>query len=217
MYLHVKINEKYHGDFGFALVINGEKHYFYFIVVPFGIESATELMAALIKPYKYFIHSKGCDMSVYIDDMIEVIDTFLQCHFMHRFIKKLIAMGGWEVNLTKSSIFPSQKILYLGFELNTLAMRITAPIVKILRLCKYIDEMIQYHSDKIKAECRFIAKILGNVVHLLQSHGDVLRICSRASQHEMGKSVTQTCWDSDMEITDNMVREMHLVKHYLHK
>lgn len=217
MYLHVKINEKYQCDFGFAIKVNGETQYYFFVVVPFGLESATELMATLIKPYKFYVHNLGLDLSCYIDDMIQISVNCVQGLLMHNFIMDLVRFGGWEVNTKKSSVYPQTELLYLGFELDTVTMRVTAPIVKIIRLCKYIDELFTAHKDGNNVACRFLARILGNVTHLLQSHGNTLRICSRASQHALGCSTVGDYWDGDMEVTKAMAREMSLMQYYLHR
>lgn len=217
MYLHVKINDKFQQDFGFSIIENGQIQWYYFLVVPFGIEAATELMSQLIKPYKHYLHSHSCDISVYIDDMIDVGHSYLQAFIMNKFIQTILQMGGWELNMQKSTKFPKTKLLYLGFELDSITMRIMAPIVKICRVIGHIDELIIFYNKNQEIKNRFVASILGNVCHFLQSHGPVLRICSRASQHQLGRSVTEKDWNGSMFISEDMAREMLLVKHYLHR
>ena len=217
MYLHVKINENFQQDFGFSIMENGQIQWYYFVVVPFGIESATELMGQLIKPYKHYVHSRSCDLSCYIDDMIDVGHSYLKAFIMNNFIQKVLQMGGWELNRKKSTKFPTTKLLYLGFILDSLTMRVMAPLVKICKVIGYIDELILSHHNKKEIKNRFVAVILGNICHLLQSHGSVLRICTRHSQHKLGGSVTEKDWNGSMHTTEDMVREMLLVKHYLHR
>ena len=215
MYLHVKIKEEFQTDFGFSIEIEGKTIFFKFCSVPFGLNEAGKVMDDLTKPLKFYAHSHSLDMSGYVDDFVEVYFNSLQCEYAHKFIMRLWAYAGWETNKLKSTTIPTQKLLYLGFNVDSAKMLISAPQSKIERLIDIIDELLRCEKDKIVIKCKFLAKILGCLAHLLTSHGNLMRIVSRCSQNELGVQVCRGGWDSSLFVSEDMAREMRLTITYL--
>ena len=216
MYLHCKIHPDYCQDFGFYIVnASGIKVHYMFLKVPFGLAEATCLMTNLIKPIKFYLHSHGIDASWYLDDSAEVLPTFKQCLIAHNFIMKVLQYSGWQINLEKSTTKPTQSLTYLGFFINTITMVVSAPSLKIARISKTIEDLLVL---KVKiVTCKHLAHFLGTVCHLLVAYGCILRISTRACQHQLGLSVQAGGWSSSVQITVDMERELRLTLTYLQK
>ena len=58
-----------------------------------------------------------------------------------------------------------------------------------------------------------VALVLGKLNAMLRSHGDILRVMSRSSQHELlvGTHVLQKGWDSYMYVTHRMATELGFI------
>ena len=218
MYLHLELNERFREDFGFCLRDKqGRKHYFRFTRMPFGYALATVVMDKLLRPVEHFLHKNSIDSSWFIDDQIGIQPTFIQSALALDFIKFLLGACGWEVNLEKSSIRPQKQITYLGFILDSTRMTVTAPEAKISYSTQLINELFVTQKQQGRVTNKALAKILGLVCHLLTSHGEVLRICTRASQHSLGLSVQEQGWHGFLRVSEQMREELDLCKIYLSK
>ena len=216
MYLHLSINDDFQEDFGFAVINEkGEEEWYIFLYMPFGYSPASAIMTKLVKPLVYFLHDQGIDASWYLDDSASFNQSFFQCKLIHEFIKFCLSCAGWQVNIEKSSSKPEQSMVYLGFIIDSRSMIISAPMAKIVRVGKLIDELLKLYESQTLVFNKQIAALLGNTCHLIQSHGDVLRISSRFSQQSLGQSVEREGWDGKLLISSDMAREMKLCKEYL--
>ncbi len=126
----------------------------------------------------------------------------------------MLALCGRELAAEKTCL-PATCVLYLGFYINSMEMQIWATVRKIAKLQRDIDHIIAANRFQVKIPNKQTAGALGTVCHLLQSHGDILRVVSRESQHRLGSAVILEGWDADMFITDRMVEELQLCKVYL--
>ena len=172
-------------------------------------------MAKLLRPIILFLHVRGIDLSYYVDDGITVQSSYVKCKAAHELTLFVLQNAGWEIALDKCTEKPCQTILYLGFYLCSKSMRIYAPQVKIDRLINAINTVFMDNNNMGSVPCKQLAQCLGVICHLLQSHGDILRIASRLTQHYLGLAVQSNGWNGQVIITEEMVRELKLCQEYL--
>lgn len=209
MYMHLKLQEAEKDNFGFSLPgPDGSSIYYRFTVLPWGLAPATYLMNVLISPISYYLHEMGVDFSIFIDDSGSAARSWIKCYTSHLFIQFIFQCAGWEVNKKKSSTFPSQQILYLGFVICTTTMRISAPYFKLLSLSRAINQILEDYHQHGKVPLRQLASILGTMCHLITSHHNVVRLATRQLQHAGGVVVQEQGWSGSIVLTDFLVQEL---------
>ena len=181
------------------------------------LNTATTLMAKLLRPIILFLHDLSINISYYVDDGLTLQSSFSKCRASHNFILFVLRTAGWEVALDKCSERPSNTILYLGFHICSISMRIFAPQSKLVRLINAIDKANNDNKSMGSIPVKQLAQNLGVICHLLTSHGNILRIATRINQHHLGKAVQLNGWSGQVTITEDMRREMELCQKYLIK
>ena len=215
MYLHVSLHREAWQYFGFTITnVAGIMEHYCFIVVPFGYCNATALMACLLRPIEIHLHSLSVDVSYYVDDGGNIGVSLSRCSTYQQYTFFVMSCSAWQI-ATEKTVYPSQIVRYLGFIINTVEMRITAPARKIAKLQLDIDEIIVAGNSGSPVPCRQTASILGTNAHLLSSHGEILKIVSRESQHLLGTAVVAAGWNAHMVISPRMVEELKMCKVYL--
>ena len=213
MYLNVKLAPECTKYFGFQVPdINGKPMYFEMTRVPFGYGPATYEMNELVRPIQIKLHKIGVDASCYIDDNFNTGQTLVRCDSYDYLTVTFFGMSGWQMSASKC-VPATTKILYLGFFIDSVLMRVFAPQIKIVRLIVNIDIVLRT-SDVISN--RDLASILGTLAHLLISHGNCLRLASRSSQHSLGNSVMKSDWNGYLSVTPQMVSELTICKTFLY-
>lgn len=215
MYLHVSLHEDAVKYYGFSVKDeNGVTRHYVYLVIPFGYNNATNIMSDLLCPIKVYLHSLSIDCSWYVDDGGNIGLSLKRASSYQNHTFFTLSLTGWELAEEKTSL-PSTSVLYLGFILNTLEMTVSAPIKKIIRLQADIDHIIAANRFQVEIPCKQMASALGMCAHLIYSHGEVIKICTRESQHQMGQKVVESSWNSDMAVTDRMVKELKYCKEVL--
>ena len=215
MYLHVQLHPSAKEYFGFSVPnANGVTEYYYYDVIPFGYSRATIIMASLLRPIQIFLHALGVDVTWYVDDGGNIAFTLRRCTCYQNFTLFALSLGGWEIALNKTQL-PAQRVLYLGFIIDSISMRIFSPDKKLARLQLDIDHIIAANRMAVRIPVLQTASALGMLSHLLFSHGEVLKICTREAQHELGLRVIAKGWKTDMGISDRIVQELRLCKEFL--
>jgi hypothetical protein len=87
--------------------------------------------------------------------------------------------AGWMLESTKSDTVESisQVKNYLGFMIDTLAMKIFYDSAKLDDLAAWIFPLLDLDSLPIK---KLLAKILGKIVSLIPSFGPLAQVCTRS-------------------------------------
>ena len=101
-----------------------------FVCLPNGLSSAPRIFTKLLKPVFSKLRSEGILLIGYIDDIILIADdpaTLLQ-HI--RKTTKLLASLGFRIHSEKCALIPSQRAVFLGFLIDTVAMTVNMTTVK---------------------------------------------------------------------------------------
>ena len=218
MYLHLNLSQDIVQYFGFTYKDEeGVDKYYTFQVMPFGFNDATRKMSELMLPIQHFLHTNGIDYSCFVDDSWGTFLSAFQTHTAQLLIYTLYSCAGWATNYAKSTQFPHTCLYYLGYYIDTVSMRVWAPQLKLVNLQMSIDALVLAHGRDTPVAVKQIASVLGTCCHLLVTHGELLRILSRSSQHSTGTAVTARGWNSSMAIEDQMVKEFKFIHSILHR
>ena len=109
--------------------------------LPNRLSSAPRYFTKILKPVYSLIRSKGHLNVGYIDDSYLQGDTFEECKHNVRDSVSLFAKLGFLPHPEKSVFEPTQKIIFLGFVINSVIMTISTPekALKICTACKKLS------------------------------------------------------------------------------
>ena len=122
------------------------------IALPFGLTCSPRVITKVIKPIIAFLRSTWHILiTIFIDDMLVQAQSPQLALFHAQLVMLTFMCLGWSFNFEKCNLVPSQKIIHLGFEIDTVAMLITCPKDKVIRLrekCRtaLFDKHISVHN-----------------------------------------------------------------------
>jgi len=201
-FFHVRLHPEARKFFGFAVPDEtGNEKYYQFTVMVYGLKSAVQVVTRLILPLKAYIHKLGIRFSIYVDDGRCVAPTADQVYWQQRTVLHIFQLAGWNVNWEKTVMVPTQTLLYMGFVTDTNVMKYFAPKVKILTLSNLLSSLLELPSHE-NVDVKFLALVLGKIASMLLSHGSVLRVLSRAAQHDLGYHVNKYGWIGAVKLSE---------------
>ena len=189
MYFHVQLTESSRKYFGFTCKINGQDTFFRFTVMPFGLKNAVEIVNRICKPLKAFLHDLGICFSLYIDDSRISSPSFQETLYKTKTAILLFQLAGWRINFQKSVLVPTTNLRYLGFYIDTRSFTYVCPPDRIQGTSLAINNLMQRLTLDGQAPARLFAEVLGKIASLIQSHGSIVSLATRSSQHALGKVV----------------------------
>jgi ribonuclease HI len=162
-YFHGKIctkSQKYLG-------IQWRDKYYVFQVIPFGLSISpfwfTKMMRVVVKAFR----KEGFRMVAYVDDFLFIIKKATK-----KKVKRILKMFkdfGLQVNMEKSILIPSTKIEFLGLNLDSEQMTISAPKEKIRnvrKLAKYLRRRVE---QGLPIKKRTLASLAGLAISISQA------------------------------------------------
>ena len=166
----------------------------------YGCKPAVSVVTNLIKPLKGYLHSLGVKLSEFIDDGRVSAAGVAETKAKTSLVLTVFQLAGWNVQWNKCVLTPTQQLLHLGFITDTVTMMYTVPREKIDVLVVLIQELIDCFYKTNVIHVKNVAIVLGKLNAMSCSHGDILRVMSRSSQHELGTHVLQNGWNSYISI-----------------
>ena len=122
-----------------------------FTCLPFGYSLAPRVFTKIFKPVIAYFRFLGFRVIIFIDDPILIVSSYDECLQQLEVLKQTLCELGFTVNVEKSQLVAISEILYLGFIINSIAMRLHFPAVKL---------------EKIVSACK-AAKVTGLLVSAL--------------------------------------------------
>ena len=96
-----------------------------FEAMPNGYLDAMRIFAKLLKPVFHTLRKMGYVSIIYVDDTLLYGDTYEECLKNVLATLEILQDLGFVIHATKSVLIPTQRITFLGFIFDTLAMTIT--------------------------------------------------------------------------------------------
>ena len=141
-YFHVRIARKFQHFFAFTLwdEVLGKLRAFVFQVLPFGLSTAPWCFNRVTKPIKRHLRSQGILVLSFLDDFLNLASR-LQISVNTNKTLALLGNLGFQVNWEKSCLIPSQRIVYLGVNLNLDDLTLSLPMDKVQQLLVYAHKV----------------------------------------------------------------------------
>ena len=190
----------------FLKFVFGEE-YFKFVAMPNGYNDAMRVFTKILKPPFFFLRSKGHLSVVYVDDSYLQGDDYNECKQNLLDTIMLLQDLGFTIHSEKSILDPCQEMVFLGFIVNSILMRISLTQKKKQKI-KNLAARLMDNKDNITI--RLLAKFIGNVtasfeavplgpLHYREMEGDKVKALARTRGDYEGKM-----WLSDESIQEVM-------------
>lgn len=134
--------------------------FYTYTCLPNGLASAPRIFTKLLKPVYSTLRSMGHLNSGYIDDSYLQGDTSKECYKNVVDTVTLFTQLGFHVHPEKSVFIPSQKLTFLGFVLDSIAMTVTPTEDKAQRIRSVCATLLQTQMPTI----RQVAEVIGILV-----------------------------------------------------
>ena len=200
-YHHIAIHHNDIGYLGFAWEFQGVTKYFVFLVMPFGLSTASYVFTKTLRPLIKKWRGQGIRCLIYIDDGINGSPSKRATAYHCLTVRGDLESAGFTLNEEKSCLYPSQLGEWLGFEIDTVAFTFAVPNRKLEKLLQSAER----ERGRERTTARNIAKVAGQIVSMEPGLGPLSRLFTR----KMYKFV-DTCpsWDGDVQATDEVRREI---------
>ena len=138
---------------------------FQFTCLPFGLSSAPRVFTKVLRPVIAFLRSKGVRCVTYIDDILFMHQDKAKLSEITATAVTLLEALGFLVNYTKSVLTPTQKLVFLGFVVDTLKRELGLPAEKLHKLVKDVRATLNLQS----VSARHLAKLIGKMSATIQA------------------------------------------------
>ena len=119
---------------------------FQFRVLCFGLTTAPQVFTRIMAPVSAILHKYGVRMLRYLDDWLILASSEIACLQSRDRLLAVCTELGIQVNLTKSSLIPSQSIVYLGMEILSLPFIARPTPTQADNLIRLIEEFLSTSS-----------------------------------------------------------------------
>ena len=154
--------------------------------LPFGLSSAPRLFTKVLKPFVGSIRNKGIRLVIYLDDMAMIISSRQLSSQEAAIVVQILESLGFIINKEKSVLIPSQKIVFLGYVIDSVAITVSLPEEKLNKL----KEQTLSLWERPQCSIRELAHVIGLIVssfpaikpaRLYYSHLEVCKLAGLSS------------------------------------
>ena len=142
---------------------NGKRYCFN--VLAFGLTSSPRIFTRVLKPVISYLRLSGLRITAYLDDILICSYSYSKCLEDLNKAKSLLVSLGFNINLMKSKLIPSNSISHLGYIWNSIDMTISLPEDKLEKIKKLSDNCLKYNCS-----LRSLAALLGLYVSAGQGY-----------------------------------------------
>ena len=141
-YLQVPIHHDSHRYLRFVV----EGRTYQFRVLCFGLTTAPQVFTRIMAPVSAILHKYGVRMLRYLDDWLILASSELACLQSRDRLLTVCTELGIQVNFTKSSLVPTQSLVYLGMEIQSLPFIARPTPAQVSNLLRLIEEFLSTPS-----------------------------------------------------------------------
>ena len=117
-----------------------------FRVLCFGLTTAPQVFTRIMAPVSAILHKYGVRMLCYLDDWLILASSEIACLQSRDRLLTVCTELGIQVNLTKSSLVPTQSLVYLGMEIRSLPFIARPTPARVSNLLRLIEEFLSTPS-----------------------------------------------------------------------
>jgi hypothetical protein len=160
-YYHLSISSYFHKFFGFFW----KGKYYYFVVLPFGLNIAPHVFTEMIKQVLRFWRCKGIRVIGYFDDLLFFAHSFEAAKALMKMVVEDLKCLGWVIAWEKSMRVPAQKAVSLGLEIDSVRELFVVPKNKVLSLLDAIKTVLSKHFTHSLVVCD-LARVTGRLASM---------------------------------------------------
>uniref|UniRef100_A0AC34FUL5 Reverse transcriptase domain-containing protein n=1 Tax=Panagrolaimus sp. ES5 TaxID=591445 RepID=A0AC34FUL5_9BILA len=150
-YFGVPIKHKYRKYLCFQ--VNGQMYAFR--ALPFGLATAPRVYTKVIRPIAAFLRKFGINLIVYLDDWLFLADTAEKLKSDLKLASLVLTALGLIINKEKSILTPTQKIEFLGLEIDSTTLCFSVPISKRERIKYQAKALLNSSITKARTVAQF--------------------------------------------------------------
>ena len=154
-YFTVPINQEHQKFLRFVV----DQVRYQFTCLPFGLSCAPWAFTKVVKPVAAFLRSLGVRLIVYIDDILIKGKSPDEVRNHVEALITLLEGLGFIVNMEKSVLTPSQRIKFLGLQLDTSSMCLSLPGHKIRTIRGEAAQLLQQQHQCMQGSTMFPAPL----------------------------------------------------------
>jgi len=130
--------------------------------LPNGLSSAPRIFTKMLKPVYSTLHNQGYISAGYIDDSYLQGDSIIECRQNILCTAKLFTELGFYVHPNKSVFIPTQKLVFLGFIIDSVNMIVSPTPDKIEKTVRACNQLLRKKSPSILD----LARVIGLIISL---------------------------------------------------
>jgi hypothetical protein len=217
MFFHVRLHESMKKYFGFAVPDKqGIVKYYRFNVLVYGCKPAVSIVTELLKPVKTYLHRLGVRTTIYVDDGRVAGETKAEASAKMSLCLTVLQLAGWNIQWEKTELNPEQELYYLGFVTDTVKMCYYTPPKKLELIHAAIAQTLDAAKQNRPISARDLATVVGKIAALRRSHGSIVHVMSRSTQHDLGVHTLWQGWDGFLWLSVAAVSELRFLLDILH-
>jgi hypothetical protein len=203
-YHQVPMHPDHYTYLGIEWKKNGKSGYWVWRVLFLGVKSAVHIFTKILKPHIAYCQKLGILLSIFIDDLRTIADSYKKCKLAHRFSKILLALGGWIVKPGKGIDDPTQFGTFLGLDHCLLELKYYIPEKKM----ENILEVLLSLSRQRRVKLRFLASVYGKIAACRQALGQVATLLTRHGHNLIAVGSEFHSWEGYVTITAEVLDEV---------
>lgn len=154
-YYSIKIKEEHQKFLKFKF----KDKFYKFTALPNGLSTGPRKFTKLLKPPLAFLRKEGHISCAYIDDLLNIGDSYNDC--LSNVIDTVLIFDtlGFVIHPKKSHLIPTQTIVFLGFVIDSVSMTIRLTGEKREKIVKNCKLLLQQAKPQIRAVARVIGML----------------------------------------------------------
>jgi hypothetical protein len=156
-----------------VLVHHSQRHFFcfdwrgvryQFRALPMGCSESPRIFSKVVRAVVYRARALGINVFSYLDDTLTFDLDYLTTKTKSYQFADLLSEVGFLLHKDKSVRDPTQRILFLGFIIDSNSLTIEIPRDKFVAIQDLLRSAIQIVDERTRTPIRFLAKVVGKLI-----------------------------------------------------
>ena len=138
-----------------------------FTCLPFELCSAPRTFTKLMKPVMAFLRGQGIRTIIYLDDILKMNQSLAALQSQVYQTVSLLEALGFTINWEKSQLVPSQQICFLGFQVDSVKMKLFLPEDKIQQITQMCQNLVSQQVVSLRSLSQLLGKMCATTLAVL--------------------------------------------------
>ncbi|CAI7890632.1 unnamed protein product [Closterium sp. NIES-54] len=207
-YHHIDIHSSCWSFLGFHF----EGTDYFFKSLPFGLATAPFLFTQLIKQLARKWRAQGIRVIPYVDDILFLCDSEQDARLKSGAIIRDLKESGLVINAKKSHLAATQRLHFLGMELDTASGRFTIGQERKAQLTQALRVLLLAYERNQRVSIRLVARVTG----ILASMALALGTTARSFSHQLLTLINEApSWNARVTLTSETFTDQIQGRHVL--